>query len=73
MNRVEFWVNDVPYSLDVGEKDTLLDLLRERCVDGITADAGRCLAYAERSVALATMAPRSRSGAPFPAAPAAIS
>ena len=30
MSRVDLWVNDVPHSLDVGERDTLLDVLRER-------------------------------------------
>ncbi len=32
-----------------------LCILRERCIDGIAADAGRCLAYAEGSVAIATV------------------
>ena len=30
MNKVDLWVNGVPQSLDVGEKETLLDVLRER-------------------------------------------
>ncbi len=30
-------------------------VLRERCVDGITADAARCLAFAEDSAAIATI------------------
>jgi aspartate ammonia-lyase len=32
-----------------------LAILRERCIEGITADAGRCLSYAEDSVAIATI------------------